>query len=46
MTHIDVGEAVLNKFLDYVKDYGSTEDKPVLDGKNLSCIVASKVKKS
>src|SRR5574344_51438 len=46
MTHIEVGEAVLNKFLDYVKDYGSAEDKPVLDGKNLGCVVASKIKKS
>jgi translation initiation factor IF-3 len=46
MAHIEVGEAVLNKFLDYVKEFGSTEEKPVLDGKNLSCVVASKVKKS
>src|SRR5574344_1240536 len=45
MAHIDVGEAVLNKFLDYVKDYGTVEDKPLLDGRWLSCIVNSKTKK-
>jgi len=46
MAHIDVGEAVLNKFLDYVKDYGTPEGKAILDGKWLSVVVASKVKKS
>lgn len=45
MAHIDVGEVVLNKFLDYVKDYGTVEDKPLLDGRRLSCIVNSKTKK-
>lgn len=45
MAHIDVGEAVLNKFLDYVKDYGSVDSKPSLDGRWLSCVVASKIKK-
>ncbi len=45
MAHIDVGEGVMNKFLDCVKDYGTTESKPSLDGRWLSCVVASKIKK-
>jgi len=45
MSHIDIGEAVLNKFLDYVKDYGTADGKPVLDGRWLGCIITSKTKK-
>lgn len=45
MAHIEVGEAVLNKFLDYVKDYGTVDGKPVLDGRNLTCTIVSKTKK-
>lgn len=45
MAHIEVGEAVLNKFLDYVADYGTCEKKPSLEGRTLTCIVNSKTKK-
>lgn len=45
LSHPEVGEEVLNKFLDYVKDYSNVEKKPVLDGKWLTCVLSSKTKK-
>lgn len=45
MAHIEVGEAIMDKFLDYVKDYGTTEKKPSIEGRWLSVIVNSKIKK-
>lgn len=45
MSHPEVGDEVLNKFLEYVKDYAVVEKKPVLDGRWLTCVLSSKIKK-
>ena len=45
MAHPEVGNETLNKFLEYVTDYATIEKKPVLDGRWLTCILSSKVKK-
>ena len=45
MSHPEVGDEVLNKFLEYVKDYAVIEKKPVLDGRWLTCALSSKIKK-
>lgn len=45
LAHVEVGEEVLNKFIDYVKEYAIVEKAPNLEGKWLTCILASKIKK-
>ena len=45
MSHPEVGNETLNKFLEYVTDYATIEKKPVLDGRWLTCVLSSKVKK-
>lgn len=45
MSHPEVGEDALNRFLDCIKDYCNIEKKPVLDGKWLTCVLSSKTKK-
>lgn len=45
LSHVEVGEEVLNKFIDYVKEYSVIEKAPSLDGKWLTCVLASKIKK-
>ena len=45
MAHPEVGNETLNKFLEYVTDYATIEKKPVLDGRGLTCVLSSKVKK-
>ncbi len=45
LSHPEIGQEVLNKFLEYVKENSTIEKQPVLDGKWLTCILASKVKK-
>lgn len=42
LAHVDIGEQVLNKFIDYVKDEAIIEKPPVLDGKWLTCVLAKK----
>ena len=37
LSHVEVGEEVLNKFIDYVKEYSVIEKAPSLDGKWLTC---------
>jgi translation initiation factor IF-3 len=44
MAHIEVGEEVMNKFIDLMKDYSVVEKAPLLDGRWLSAVLASKVK--
>ena len=39
------GEDVLKKFISYVTDYATVEKAPSLDGKWLTCVLASKTKK-
>lgn len=45
LSHVEVGEEVLNKFVELVNEYAVMEKKPVLDGKFLSAVLASKGKK-
>lgn len=45
LTHPEIGEEVLKKFLSYVSENGIIEKQPVLDGKWLTCTLASKLKK-
>ena len=45
MSHTEIGDETMNKFLEYVKDYCNIEKKPTLDGRWLTCVLASKTKK-
>ena len=45
MSHPEVGEDALNRFLESVKDYCNIEKKPILDGRWLTCVLASKTMK-
>lgn len=45
LSHVEVGEEVMNKFIALVEEYATIEKKPVLDGKLLTAVLASKVKK-
>ena len=45
LSHVEVGEDVMNKFFELVNEFAVIEKKPVLDGKFLSAVLASKVKK-
>lgn len=45
LSHVEVGEEVLNKFVESVSEYAVMDKKPVLEGKFLTAVLASKVKK-
>ncbi len=45
LSHVEVGEEVMNRFIALVDEFATIEKKPVLDGKWLSGVLASKVKK-
>ena len=45
LSHVEIGEDVMNRFIALVEEYGTIEKKPVLDGKLLPAVLASKVKK-
>lgn len=45
MTHIEVGEEVINKFIASLEDISSVEKKPSMDGKWLTGIISQKSKK-
>ena len=45
LSHIDVGEDTLNKFLELVSEFTIVEKKPVLEGKFLMCYIAAKTNK-
>lgn len=45
LTHVEVGEEVLNKFIESVSEYATVVTKPILEGKFLTVVLASKVKK-
>ena len=45
MAHPEVGNETLNKFLEYVTHYGTIQKNPALDGRRLTCVLSSKVKK-
>ena len=44
MAHTYLGEEVLNKYVEDLKDYGIMEKKPNMEGKSMS-IVISPIKK-
>ena len=44
MTHIEVGEEVINKFIASLEDISSVEKKPSMDGKWLTGIISPKSK--
>ncbi len=45
MSHIEVGEQVMNDFIALVAENGIVEKQPFMDGRFLNAILASKVKK-
>lgn len=45
MAHIEVGEKILNDFITLLEEVAVVEKKPALDGRFLTAILASKVKK-
>lgn len=45
LTHVEVGEEVINRFIEACSELSSVEKKPQLDGKILYCVLASKIKK-
>mgnify|MGYP001411302412 FL=1 len=45
MAHIDVGEKILDDFVALVEEYANIEKKAALEGRNLSLILTSKIKK-
>ena len=45
LSHVEVGENVLNKFIELVKDNANVEKAPFLEGKWLTCMLSSKIKK-
>ena len=45
MTHIEVGEEVINKFIASLEDISTVEQKPSMDGKWLTGIISPKSKK-
>ena len=45
MAHIEVGQEVLDKFINYVSEYAIVEKPPLMEGRWLNCVLASKVKK-
>ena len=42
MTHTDLGLALIERFLDYVADYGTSEKPPKLEGRTYTVMVAPK----
>lgn len=45
VTKVEAGEAILNKFIELLKDYGFVEKKPQLEGKYYFCFISPLTKK-
>lgn len=45
LSHTEVGEEVLQKFITLVKDYSIIEKQPLLEGRNLIVVLSSNIKK-
>ena len=45
LTHVEVGEEVINRFIEACSVLSTVEKKPQLDVKILYCVLASKIKK-
>jgi len=46
MAHINIGEDVLNRFIEDLKDYGTVDKRPTLEGKSMNIIFSPLGKKS
>lgn len=42
LSHTEIGDETLSRFLEYVKDYANVEKAPALDGKWLTCVLSAK----
>ncbi len=42
MTHTELGQAVLDKFAESLSDVGQIEEKPKLEGRNMTMVLAPK----
>lgn len=45
MTHTELGLDLINRFLDYVAEYGTTEKPPKLEGRNYTVMISPKTTK-
>lgn len=45
MTHTELGLALIERFLEYVADYGTTEKPPKLEGRNYTVMISPKTTK-
>ncbi len=45
LSHVEVGEAVMNRFIELTQEFANVDKKPNLDGKWLTAVLSSKVKK-
>lgn len=45
LSHTEIGDETLSRFLDYVKEYSNVEKPASLDGKWLTCVISPKKKK-
>ncbi len=45
LSHVEVGENVLKKFIELVKENANIDKEPYLEGKWLTCMLSSKIKK-
>ncbi len=45
MAHINIGEDVLNRFIEDLKDYGTVDKRPTLEGKSMNIIFSPLGKK-
>ena len=45
LSHIEFGENILKKFINYVQEFSTIEKEPKLEGRNMITILASKFKK-
>lgn len=45
LAHVEVGEEVINKFIGYLYEIATIEKAPLLEGRWLNAVLASKVKK-
>ena len=45
LAHVEVGEAVLNRFIELIGEAGNVDKAPQLEGRWLNAIISSKIKK-
>lgn len=45
LSHTEVGEEILNKFIEYVSEFSTVEKQPILEGRNLTAVLSAKINK-